>query len=333
VTTVLLVGAGAVGGRAGRQLVETPGIERLLVADRSHARAAEVADVLGAAAEPIELPSRLPDGVAAVAVAADGGTTVHTARVAVAAGVPIATAADADDTVTALLGLGDAATRAGSTIAVGCALAPGLVEVLARHAAAALEHADEVHVARVGAAGPACVESLRRARRERALEWHDGAWRSERRLGTQLVWFPEPVGPRECEAVATGVGLLRAAVPGVVHATVRAGEPPQRSPVSALLRRRPLDDGWAGVRVEVWGWRGRARESIVYGLVERPAIAAGTVLAVTVARLAGLLPDVALLGHPKGAAGIGTMFEPAPFLAELARRGVKAAAFEGMTVG
>ena len=50
--------------------------------------------------------------------------------------------------------------------------------------------------------------------------------------------------------------------------------------------RRGLDEGWGSTRVEVWGWRGQARESMVYGLIDRTAIAAGTVLAVTAARLA-----------------------------------------------
>ena len=34
-TTVLLVGSGAVGRRAARQLAETDGVERILIADRS----------------------------------------------------------------------------------------------------------------------------------------------------------------------------------------------------------------------------------------------------------------------------------------------------------
>jgi hypothetical protein len=98
----------------------------------------------------------------------------------------------------------------------------------------------------------------------------------------------------------------------------------------ALLGRQPVDDGWGATRVEVWGWRGEARESIVYGVIERPAVAAGTVLAVTAARLAGALPAVTFSTDPVGARGLGTLVDPAPFLAELARRGVKAAAFEGI---
>jgi hypothetical protein len=70
---------------------------------------------------------------------------------------------------------------------------------------------------------------------------------------------------------------------------------------------------------------------VVYGVIERTAVAAGTVLGVTGAALAGALPDVGAVPTP-GAFGLGAVVEPVPFLAELARRGVKAAAFEGVAV-
>jgi len=232
----------------------------------------------------------------------------------------------------ALLALDGAAREQGTAVIAGCALVPGLAEVLARHAASALDSADEVHVARFGAAGPECVAALRRARRERPLEWHDGAWRSERRLGAQLVWFPDPIAAQECEVAAAGVALVRDALPDVRVASVRLGEPPPRSFWQNVLGRTPPDIGWGAARVEVWGWRGNAREAIVYGVIEQPAVAAGTVLAVTAARLAGALPSVELAREPVGACGLGSLVEPAPFLAELASRGVKAAAFEGVSV-
>ena len=73
---------------------------------------------------------------------------------------------------------------------------------------------------------------------------------------------------------------------------------------------------------------------LVYGVIERTAVAAGTVAAVTAARLAGLLPAVTFLSADvAGARGLGALVEPVPFLAELARRGVRAATFEGVPVG
>ncbi len=331
-TTVLLVGAGAVGARAARQLADTPGVERVIVADRSRSRAEGVAGALGRIAEAVPPPVEIPDDVDAVATALPADATLPIARAAIRARRPAAVLADDADLIDAALALDAEATAAGTAVVVGCGLAPGLTEVLARHAGDALERPDEVDVARVGAAGDECVASLRRARKERPLDLHDGEWRSERRLGSQLVWFPDPVGARECEAVSAGVRLLPEAVPGVRRATLRVGEPPVRGALAAFVQRKPLDDGWGAARVEVWGWRGGAREAIVYGVIERPAVAAGTVLAVTAARLAGLVEDVTLLTDPVGARGLGGLVVPAPFLAELARRGVKAAAFEGVAV-
>jgi hypothetical protein len=68
----------------------------------------------------------------------------------------------------------------------------------------------------------------------------------------------------------------------------------------------------------------------VYGAVERTAIATGTVLAVTVAALAGALPS--LVSTEPGVRGLGQIAVPRAFLEELARRGVRAAVFEGVPV-
>jgi hypothetical protein len=46
--------------------------------------------------------------------------------------------------------------------------------------------------------------------------------------------------------------------------------------------------------------------------------------------LAGALPEVA--EREAGAFGLGSAVKPVPFLAELARRGVKAAVFEGVAI-
>ncbi len=332
-STVLLVGAGATGARAARQLADTPDVSDLVVADREPERAEALADALGRDAHTTPLDQPFPDGIDAVASAVPARTGAVVAQRAIAAGVPVAAVADDRDGIAALLALDGPARKAEVLVAVGCGLVPGLGDVLARHAADALDRADEAHVAHVGAAGPACVAAVRRARREPPLEWVDGTWQTPERRAHQLVWFPDPVGARECEVVAPGVELLRDAVPELDRACVRSGEPPVRKPAIALLRRKPLDDGWAGARVEVWGWRGEMRDMVVYGVIERPAVAAGTVLAVTAAALAGALPHVRWRETaPTGARGLGAVADPTTFLAELARRGVKAAVFEGFAV-
>jgi hypothetical protein len=79
----------------------------------------------------------------------------------------------------------------------------------------------------------------------------------------------------------------------------------------------------------VWGRRDGGFDCTVYGVVERTAVAAGAVLAVVGARLAGALTP--RLDQP-GVHGLGALLDPVPCLAELAQRGVRAAAFEGVAV-
>ena len=329
---VLLDGVGAVGIRAARQLVDTPGLESLLIAARGLSFADDVAASLGARAEAIELRPEdpLPTGVDAIATALPAALVADRAKRALAAGVPFASTVDDADAIDAVLELDEPARHAGVHLAAGCGLAPGLADVLARHAASALDAVDEIQVARAGSAGPASTAAVRRSRREPAVEWCDGEWREERHPTPELVWFPDPIGARECVPVTVGVGLLVRAFPGVRRVTVRLAEPFSRR---LAWPGRRLDEGWGSTRVEVWGWRGQARESMVYGVIDRTAIAAGTVLAVTAARLAGIAPGLAARKEPSaGAHGLAALVEPVPFLAELARRGVKAAVFEGVAV-
>jgi hypothetical protein len=331
--TVLLDGTGAVGARAARQLIDTPDLDKLLVTARGSARANEVAAALGDRAQAVELGSDdpLPAGVDAVAAALPAALVASRARRALEAGVPFVSTVDDAEAIAALLELDEPARRAGVLVAPGCGLAPGLADVLARHTADALDSVDEINVARAGAAGPASAAAVRRALRDPAVEWRDGEWHEERHPNPELVWFPDPIGARECAPVGVGVPLLVRAFAGVRRVTVRLAEPDTRR--GMWRGRRGLDEGWGSARVEAWGWRGRVRESMVYGVIDRTAIAAGTVLAVTAAHLAGVATGLgARDGPPAGVHGLAALVEPVPFLAELARRGVKAAVFEGVAV-
>jgi hypothetical protein len=327
VSAVLLVGTGVVGVRAARQLVDTPGLDPVWIASRDRARAADLVEAMGDRSavhdgDPGQDP-RIPEGVAAVAVASAAPQAYRWVRAAVDAGVPVA--AVVDD------GFGEmdpAARERGVPVVIGCGLGPGLTEVLARHAADAFDTVDEVHVARVGAAGRACVEAVKAARRETPGEWRDGSWRTDRAFGPELAWFPEPMGARECQLVRTGIAACVAAVPSVRHATARLGVPPTTGRFRRGLGRDPKDQGWGAARVEVSGWRDGTAGSIVYGVVDRTAVVAGVVLAVTAAALAGSL-DAGVEASP-GVRTLGEVTTPVPFLEELGRRGVTAAAFEGV---
>jgi hypothetical protein len=76
------------------------------------------------------------------------------------------------------------------------------------------------------------------------------------------------------------------------------------------------------VRVEVRGRRETGRDVTVLGAMDRPAVAAGAVAALTALWAAeGRLRRV-------GAAGLAELVDPVPFLTELSRRGVRAAVFQ-----
>jgi hypothetical protein len=330
VKTVMVAGLGEVGVRAARQLIDTPGVDRVIVAARRLEHARDVARALHDGAEPYGLgrDDPLPEGLAAVVAALPGTADAALARRAVGAGISYASVADRDATLRSLLALDVEAQSHDTAVVIGCGLAPGLTDVLARHAVGALDAVDELHVARWGVAGSESLAEARRAQREPAREWRDGELVHEKHRHGELIWFPDPVAARECELVATGVELLVAANPGAGSVTARLGVPVVHwfTPPG----RRDPGAGWGAVRVEAWGWQGTARTSVVYGVIERTAVAAGTVLGVTGAWLAGALAD--LSPAPAGAHGLGAVVDPVRFLAELSSRGVKAAAFEGVAV-
>ncbi|HET9729994.1 MAG TPA: hypothetical protein VFR41_11260, partial [Acidimicrobiia bacterium] len=193
-TTALVVGVGAVGTRAARQLVDTPGIDQVLLADRDTAQLEEVNTAFGAASRRVEFApgDAIPPGVDVVVTALPAGVDHPIAAAAIAARVPFASADDESDALEQLRAFEPNARAAEVTLALGCGLAPGLSDVLVRHASTMFEKVDEIRVARTGWSGPASVATVRHERRVLVHTLHDGAWREERPHGDNLVWFPEP---------------------------------------------------------------------------------------------------------------------------------------------
>jgi siroheme synthase (precorrin-2 oxidase/ferrochelatase) len=326
--TALVVGVGAVGTRAARQLIDTAGIDRVLLADRDTDHLTDVAHALGRDARAIDFApgDPIPDDVDVVATALPATVDHAVVTAAIAAGVPIASSDDEHDAIEQLRALAPNARAADVTVAIGCGLAPGLADVLAAHASAMFEKVDEIRVARTGWAGPASVDTVRHERRTLVHAWHEGTWREEHPHGDSLVWFPEPIGGRDCRTVTGGTSLLVDAFGSVPRISVHLGEPPKR----ARFRRRFGDDGeWGAARVDVWGRRDGTLDCAVYGVVERTAVASGAVLGVVAARLGGALAPAL---YQPGVHGLAALVPPVPFLGELAQRGVRAAAFEGVAV-
>lgn len=318
-----VVGAGAVGARAARQLVSSTAVARVLIDDEDEGRAAAVVASLG-------------DDQASVSDSRDVDVMVLTlpgwehavrARELLERGVPVVSVADGIDDVRALLELDGLAREREVSLVIGAGFSPGLTCVLAAHAAASLDQVDEVHIAKVGTGGPSCAQAHHRALAGEALDWRDGAWVTRRAgSGRELCWFPDPVGGADCyRAALPDALLLEPAFPGVERITARLGAN-RRDRITArlpMLRPPHPEGGPGGIRVEVRGRRGTARVVQVLGAMDRPAVAAGTVSAVAAVQ-AGLRE----LRRP-GAGGLAELVDPLPFLSDLAQRGVKAAVFEG----
>ena len=82
------------------------------------------------------------------------------------------------------------------------------------------------------------------------------------------------------------------------------------------------EGGPGPIRVEVRGRRGTSRDVRVLGEIDRAAVAAGAVAALT-----ATWATHQRLARP-GAAGLAELVVPVPFLSELRRRGVRAAVFQ-----
>jgi saccharopine dehydrogenase-like NADP-dependent oxidoreductase len=326
---IAVLGAGAVGSRAVRQLASTPAVDAVSVADLDPGRAERCVAAIDDERVTVSGAGEAWAAGADVGVVASpaGGHRREAERLLEQGAAVVSTSDDPDD-VSALLDLDAEARERRTWVVAGAAFAPGLTDLLAAHAASTFDAVDEVHVARVGTGGPACARAHHRALRGGEVQdWRDGAWvRRRAGSGRELCWFPDPVGAADCYRAAVADALLLVpAFPGVRRVTGRVGANRRDRLTSWLpMLRRPHPEGATGAtRVEVRGRRGTGRDTVVLGALDRPAVAAGAVAALAAVWQA----EGRILRH--GAGGLAELVEPLPFLVELARRGVRAAVFEG----
>jgi saccharopine dehydrogenase-like NADP-dependent oxidoreductase len=321
-----VVGAGAVGARAARQLLFLGETERVAVFDAHRGRLEAVVASLGPPATAAADLTEVVRDADVVIIASPAGHR-SAAEAALDAGASVVSVSDDVDDARALLSMDAEARERGRYVVVGAGFAPGLSCLLAAHAARSFEEVEEIHVAKVGTGGPACARQHHVALQGPAVESANGTWQRRRgQSGRALIWFPDPIGGVDCYRGALPEPVILAgAFPKAARITARvAANRRDRLTAHLPMLRRPHPEGSLGaVRVEVRGRQGQVQADRVLGAVDRPAVAAGAVAAMAARWVAdGRMTRT-------GAGGLASLADPGPFLAALADRGVKAAIFEG----
>ena len=311
--------------RAARQLLTVSGIDDLVLYDSDPAVAARLCTVIGSRSS--VGVGRLLDCAPRVVILAMPPGHVELAETAVRAGIHVVSTGDAVGDVEGLLGLDELAASVGVHVVVGAGFAPGLTDLLARHAGSEFDTVDEIHIAKLGTAGPACARQHHSALAGEAVDWKDGAFvRRQGGSGRELCWFPDPIGGADCYRAALPDALiLHRSFPAATRITARVSATRRDRLTSWLpmMRRPHAEAGPGAVRVEVRGRLDGMAGVVVMACMERPSVAAGAVAALCTARVV----DGSLM-RP-GAGGLADLLEPVPFLHELASRGVRCARFEG----
>ncbi|MGI9595927.1 MAG: hypothetical protein ACR2QK_07190, partial [Acidimicrobiales bacterium] len=173
---------------------------------------------------------------------------------------------------------------------------------------------------------PACARQHHWALKHSGQDWRDGRWELRRGgSGRDLAWFPDPIGARDCYrgALASPI-LLQREFPEAKRISARmAATRRDRFTGQLPMLRKPHRDGGPGaIRVEVRGRLEGGVETLVYGVMDHPSVAAATVGAVVAVRTGlGLAPP--------GARGLAHWADARMLLTDLYGRGVKVATFSG----
>ena len=208
-TTALVVGLGAVGTRAARQLIDTPAVDRLLLADRDDTQLAEVAEALGPDATAIDFApgDPIPSDVDVIATALPGGVDHTVVSAAIAAGVPVASSDDEHDAIECSVAASPHVDACGAPLALvtESTAEPPALRRLADLEAETWNCTERVHEQRGATGHRATIAST-----DRLGEPHEVV-----AMGVFLT--PRPVVPgvhQHASLVANGVDAGRSAPPG-----------------------------------------------------------------------------------------------------------------------
>lgn len=255
------------------------------------------------------------------------GTHLDRARSLLVGGTHVVSLSEDPAEIRQLLELDGLARQRGLSLVVGAGFEPGLSCLLVKHAASALDTIETISVSKAGTGGPACARQHHRALKTEGSEWLDGEWWNRRGgSGRDLAWFPDPIGARDCyKGGLASPHLLHLAFPEAGRITARLAANRRARFTSGLpMLRSPHEDGGPGaVRAELRGTKAGAIETVVYGSVDHPSVAAATVAVVAAL---GCVQGQA----PVGAGGLAEWDDHKAFLRQLHKRGVKIAGFVGV---
>jgi hypothetical protein len=194
----------------------------------------------------------------------------------------VCTGDDVED-IRELLQLDENARQEKQVLVVGAAACPGLSGLLIAELAPRVDTIDEIHVAFHGTGGPGCARQHHRALAGDAVGWHDGDWIDRPGgSGRELLWFPEPLGGKDCyRAELPEPLLLHRSFPEVSRISARMSATRRDRLTARLPMMSPphAEGGVGGVRVEIRGSLNGERRTEVAGVAERTGIIAGAVAA------------------------------------------------------
>lgn len=326
-SSVAVIGAGVVGGRVVRQLA---GDGRSV---RVFDRRAEVRGSVASEPDVIEIVdlSDLDPHETPVVVLATNADQIDLVEAFIDLGHHVVSTSDDVEDVRAIRRLEKRAQTRGVSIIVGAAACPGLTGLLARELSARVDELDEIHVAFHGTGGPECARQHHRALAGSALGWHDGEWLNRPGgSGRDLLWFPEPVGGKDCyRAALVDPILLHDAFPGVsrISARMSANRRDRLTARLPMLSPPHPEGGLGAVRVEIRGSRSGERITEVAGVTERTGIIAAAVAASVAERV---VADIASGTPPTGLITLGDgRLDNRSLVDDVIRRGIPVCEYVG----
>jgi saccharopine dehydrogenase-like NADP-dependent oxidoreductase len=229
---LVIGGAGAMGMVTVRDLAESPEVSEVVIADANVEKAKQVQSWAGSKKISItKLDVSDTKGLVeamqkadVVANAAPYHLNLTIAKAAIEAKRNLTDLGGVYYMTLKQLELDEEAKRAGVTIALGCGVAPGIADILAKLGADKLDSVDEVHI-RYGEVNfdPAKYKWTFRTVLEEytkgAVVWQNDAFREMPPFsGKHVVEFPEPVGKRPCcYALYSGLATLPKTIGKGVH--------------------------------------------------------------------------------------------------------------------